>query len=184
VVPVYNWQVSTGRIIEGQGTASVKLDMTGFGGHSPTASVTISGFDSACARTASCSLIIERWDLSPKKFGSYGAFPPKEEGSRLNAFAVELKNQPGAEAYLLAYGGRRGHAGEALELATRSKEYLVESRGIDARRIVTLDAGYREKLTIDLWIVPTGHARPVATPTVDPSEVKIIPIAKRKRSKH
>jgi hypothetical protein len=55
-LPVYNWEVSTGRIIEGQGTASIKLDMTGFGGHSPTATVTISGFDSTCARTASCSL--------------------------------------------------------------------------------------------------------------------------------
>jgi hypothetical protein len=56
VVPAYNWEVSTGKIIEGQGTASIKLDMTGFGGHSPTATVTISGFDSACARTASCSM--------------------------------------------------------------------------------------------------------------------------------
>jgi len=57
VIPIYNWEVSTGRIIEGQGTASIKLDMTGFGGHSPTATVTISGFDSACARTASCSIL-------------------------------------------------------------------------------------------------------------------------------
>ena len=56
VVPVYNWEVSTGRIIEGQGTASIKLDIRVFGGHSPTATVTISGFDSACARTASCSM--------------------------------------------------------------------------------------------------------------------------------
>jgi len=59
VVPSYKWEVSTGRIIEGQGTASIKLDMTGFGGHSPTATVTISGYDSACARTASCSILQE-----------------------------------------------------------------------------------------------------------------------------
>jgi len=59
VVPSYNWEVSTGRIIEGQGTASIKLDMTGFGGHSPTATVTISGYDSVCAMTASCSILQE-----------------------------------------------------------------------------------------------------------------------------
>ena len=56
VVPVYSWEVSTGRIIQGQGTASIKLDMTGFAGHTPTATVTISGFDPACVRTASCSM--------------------------------------------------------------------------------------------------------------------------------
>jgi hypothetical protein len=102
---------------------------------------------------------------------------------RLNAYAVELKNQPGTQAYLLVYGGRRGRAGEALKLATRSQKYLVESRGIHADRIVTLDAGYRETLTIDLWIVPTGSNRPVAEPTVDPSEAQIIQTEKRKRSK-
>jgi hypothetical protein len=184
VVPVYNWEVSTGRIIQGQGTASIKLDMTGFGGYSPTATVTISGYDSDCSKTASCSLLIEHWDLRPKKFDSYGALPHKEELSRLNAFAVQLQNQPGSEAYLLAYGGRRGRAGEALKLASKAREYLVRSRGIDAGRIVTLDAGYKEKPTIDLWIVSTGHNRPVADPTVDPSEVKITQPGKGKPSKH
>src|SRR6185436_7926695 len=30
VVPVYDWTVSAGRIIEGQGSSSIKLDMTNF----------------------------------------------------------------------------------------------------------------------------------------------------------
>jgi hypothetical protein len=180
VVPVYRWEVWAGRIIQGQGSASIKLDLTG----SPTATVTVTGFDSDCAATASCSLIIEHWDLNPKKFDSYSALPHKEALKRLNAFAVQLENQPGAQAYLLAYGGQRGRAGEALGLAAQVKEYLVKSHRIDAVRIVTLDGGYREKPTIDLWIVGIGGNLPVATPTIDPSEVKIIPTVKRKRSKH
>lgn len=184
VVPVFSWTVSEGRIVQGQGTSSIKVDMTGVSARGPTGTVTVSGFDSACPATASCSLIIEHWDLSPKKFDSYGALPRKKEAMRLNAYAVELQKQPGTQAYLLAYGGRRGSAGEALKLATRSQKYLVESRGIDAERIVTLDAGYREKLMIDLWIVPTGFNRPVAEPTVDPSEVQIIQSGKRKPSKY
>ena len=56
VVPVFSWEVSAGRIVQGQGTSSIKVDMTNFRGQSPTGSVTIIGFDSACARTASCSL--------------------------------------------------------------------------------------------------------------------------------
>jgi hypothetical protein len=158
--------------------------MMGVSARGPTGTVTVSGFASTCSATASCSFIIEHWDLSPKKFDSYGALPRSKEAMRLNAYAVELKNQPGAQAYLLAYGGRRGRAGEALKLATRSQKYLVESCGIDANRIVTSDAGYRETLTIDLWIVPTGFNRPVAKPTVDPGEVRIIQPGKRKPSRH
>jgi hypothetical protein len=184
VVPVFSWTVSEGRIVQGQGTSSIKVDLTSVDARGPTGTVTVSGFDSACPATASCSLIIEHWDLSPKKFDSFGALPRSKEAMSLTAYAVELKNQPGTQAYLLAYGGRRGRAGEALKLAIRSQKYLVESRGIHADRIVTLDAGYREKLTIDLWIVPTGFNRPVATPTVDPSEVQIIRTGKTKHSRH
>ena len=56
VVSVFSWEVFGGRIVQGQGTSSIKVDTTNFGGLSPTAAVTISGFDSACARTASCSI--------------------------------------------------------------------------------------------------------------------------------
>jgi hypothetical protein len=183
VVPVFSWTVSEGRIVQGQGTSSIRVDMTNVDARGPTGSVTVSGFDSACPATASCSLIIERFDLSPKKFDSYGALPRNKEAMRLNAYAVQLQNQPGTQAYLLAYGGRRGSVGEAIKLARRSEKYLID-HGINSERIVTLDAGYREKLTIDLWIVPTGFNRPVAEPTVDPSEVQIIPTGKRKSSKH
>ena len=179
VVPVFTWTVSEGKIVQGQGTSSIKVDMSSIRARGPTGTVTVSGFASACPATASCSLIIEPWDLNPKKFDSYGALPLKKEAKRLNAYAVELQNQPGTQAYLLAYGGRRGRAGEAIKLAQRSEKYLVD-HGISSERIVTLDGGYREKLTIDLWIVPTGFNRPVAEPTVNPSEVKIIPIGKRK----
>ncbi|MBV8857759.1 MAG: hypothetical protein JOZ02_12560, partial [Acidobacteria bacterium] len=44
--------------------------------------------------------------------------------------------------------------------------------GITADRIVTVDGGYREELTVELWVVPSGATPPAASPTVDPSEVK------------
>jgi hypothetical protein len=56
VVPQYNWAISTGRIIEGQGTSSIKVDTVGFG-RSYTATVNVSGFDQSCSTTASCSII-------------------------------------------------------------------------------------------------------------------------------
>jgi hypothetical protein len=184
VVPVFSWSVSEGRIVQGQGTSSIIVDLTGFGSQIPTGIVTVSGFDSACPATASCTLPIVLPAPPSKKFDSYGVLPRKEEVRRLNAYAIELQNQPGSQAYILAYGGRRGSGGEAQRLAAKTQEYLVKSRGIDAGRIVTMDAGYKEKSNIDLWIVPTGATPPVAEPTVDPSEVQIIQTGKGKPSKH
>jgi hypothetical protein len=182
VVPKYNWTVSAGRITSGQGSASIKVDITDFAGQSPTATVTVIGFDLACPATASCSLIIEHLPNSIR-FDSFGSIARKKEIARLNAFAVQLENQPGTQGYLLVYGGRRGRAGEAQRMAARSLQYLVKTRGIDAGRIVTVDAGFKEEQTTDLWLVPTGANLPVADPTVDPSEVKITKTVKRKSSR-
>jgi hypothetical protein len=57
VVPSYNWTISAGRIVQGQGTSSIKVDTAGFGGHGFTATVSISGFDQSCPSTASCSIV-------------------------------------------------------------------------------------------------------------------------------
>lgn len=56
VTPLYNWTVAAGKIIQGQGTSSIKVDPVGFG-QNFTATVSISGFDQSCPATASCSLL-------------------------------------------------------------------------------------------------------------------------------
>ncbi len=58
VVPSYSWTVSRGRIIEGQGTAAIKIDTLGFGKNF-TATVRVTGFDPSCSVTASCSNMID-----------------------------------------------------------------------------------------------------------------------------
>jgi hypothetical protein len=178
VTATYDWVVSAGRIIDGQGSPSIRVDMTGFGGQSPTGTVTVSGFDLACPAAASCSLIIERNAPQSSRFDSYGAIGRKAEIARLNGFAIELKNQPGAQGYLLVYGGRWGRTGKAQKVATRSVQYL-KARGIDAGRIVSVDAGFKEELIIDLWLVPTGAIPPQPDPAVDRGEVKIRAVKRR-----
>ncbi|HST51145.1 MAG TPA: hypothetical protein VLJ61_10860, partial [Pyrinomonadaceae bacterium] len=63
----------------------------------------------------------------------------------------------------------------------RAKDYLVTTRGIDASRVVTVDGGYKEDLTVELWVVPSGAAPPTASPTVQPSEVQTGPAPRRGR---
>jgi hypothetical protein len=56
VVPSYNWTVAVGRIFEGQGTSSIRVDTLGFA-QTFTATVSILGFDQSCPATASCSIL-------------------------------------------------------------------------------------------------------------------------------
>ena len=68
---------------------------------------------------------------------------------------------PTATAYIIVYPGRSGKAGEVQRHTTRQVDYLVNSRGIDARRIVTLTGRTKEELMVELWLVPQGAKPPV-----------------------
>lgn len=91
----------------------------------------------------------------------------------LDNYAVELHNAPETIAYVITYGGRRGTArSEMYERRARIKRYLVENRGIDAKRVVVVNGGFRESLAIELWLTSQGEEAPKATPTVSPKSVK------------
>ncbi|MFL6256444.1 MAG: hypothetical protein ACJ74T_15680 [Pyrinomonadaceae bacterium] len=119
---------------------------------------------------------------SPRKIDEYGNLRWSDEKARLDNYLIDLRNDPRARACIICYGGRRARAGEARTRCARVANYLKRVGGIDAARIITLDGGYREELTVELWAPPAGSTLPVAAPTVDPSEVTIIKDSpKRKR---
>jgi hypothetical protein len=180
IIPTYTWSVSAGTISSGQGTPSITVDTTGLGGQSITATVEVGGLDPSCSRSASCTAQVGR-RAEARKFDEYGNIAFNDEKARLDNFAIQLQNEPGSQGYIIGYGGRRGRAGEGLARADRAKDYVVNTRGIEAGRIVTVDGGHREDLTVELWIVPTGATPPTATPTVQPSEVQTTRPARRAR---
>ena len=53
----YNWSVSSGEIIEGQGTSSVKIRISD-PSQSVTATVEVNGLKLDCERVASCSFVV------------------------------------------------------------------------------------------------------------------------------
>jgi hypothetical protein len=168
----YNWTVSAGTISSGQGTSSITVDTAGLaGGSSVTATVTVGGLDPSCTASNSCTAGINVRPES-RKFDEYGNIKRNDEKARLDNFANELQADPGAQGYIVGYGGRTSRPGEGQARADRAKDYLVNSRGIDAGRLVTIDGGYREEPTTELWLVPSGATPPTASPTVDASEVK------------
>jgi Bacterial Ig domain len=159
----YNWSVSTGTITGGQGTNEITVDTTGLGGQVVTATVSLGGVDPSCTgTTASCSTSITAPPPPPTKFDEYGDIRFNDEKARLDNFAIQLQNTPGSTATIIAYGSC---AGQAQTRADRAKDYLVNTRGIDAGRITTIDGGCRSDLAVQLWIVPTGATAPAAETT-------------------
>jgi hypothetical protein len=156
----YNWSVSAGAISGGQGTSSITVDTTGLGGQTVTATVELGGLDPSCSRTASCSTSIRAPVPPAVKFDEYGNIRFNDEKARLDNYAIQLQNQPGAQGYIVAYGSC---AGEAEARANRAKDYLVNTRGVDASRLMTVDGGCRSDLAVELWVVPTGATPPAAS---------------------
>jgi hypothetical protein len=156
----YNWSVSAGTISSGQGTSSISVNTEGLGGQTVTATVELGGLDPSCSRTASCTTGIRPAPKTPVKFDEYGDIKFNDEKARLDNYAIQLQNDPGAQGYIIAYGNCEG-AAEAR--ANRAKDYLVNTRGIDAGRLVTVDGGCRYELKVELWLVPTGATAPAAS---------------------
>ncbi len=156
----YNWSVSAGTISGGQGTPTITVDTAGLGGQTVTATVELGGLDPACSRTASCSTSVRAPNPPARKFDEYGNIKFNDEKARLDNFAIELQNQPGEQGYIIAYGSC---AGEAQARADRAKDYLVNTRQIDAARLVAIDGGCRSELAVELWVVPTGATPPAAS---------------------
>ncbi|MDQ3919889.1 MAG: PKD domain-containing protein, partial [Acidobacteriota bacterium] len=181
VTPTFNWTVSAGTISSGQGTSSITVDTTGVaGGTTVTATVNVGGYPASCSVSSSCTTSFAK-PQTARKVDEYGNIRFNDEKARLDNFAIELQNDPTSQGYLICYGGRRGRAGEAQARCDRAKNYLTTTRGIDAGRIMTVDGGYREDLTVELWVVPSGANPPTASPTVDPSEVKATAAPRRGR---
>lgn len=178
----YNWTVSAGTITSGQGTSSITVDTAGLGGQTVTATVELGGLDPSCSRTASCSTSISLPPQTCRKFDEYADLKFNDEKARLDNLAIQLQQEPGAQAYYVIFGSCDT---EAEARSARAVDYLVTARGIDRSRIVVVNGGCRESLTVELWICPTGAPAPTATnsATVDPCpacKVKPRPRARRR----
>jgi hypothetical protein len=156
----YNWSVSAGTISSGQGTSTITVDTANLGGQTVTATVSLGGADPSCTgTTASCSVTITAPAPPAVKFDEYGNIKFNDEKARLDNYAIQLQNQPGSTGTIIVYGSC---AGEGQTRGDRAKDYLVNTRGIDAGRITVIDGGCRSDLTVQLWIVPAGATAPAA----------------------
>jgi hypothetical protein len=99
------------------------------------------------------------------KFDEYSDIAVEDEKARLDNFAIYLlKNRPQVMGYIIVYAGQNMRSAEAQARAKRAKDYLVKVRGIEAKRIVTIDGGCRDHLEVELYALPSSLSPPTPTP--------------------
>jgi hypothetical protein len=179
----YTWTVSAGTILSGQGTPAIIVDTTGLHNQSAEATVEVGGLPDSCERKSSCTTAVTGL-LIGDAVDQYGNIPFEDEKARLDNFAIELLNDPTSQGYLICYGGKVGFAGEAWARCKRAKNYIANVRGIASSRLVTLNGGYKEDLSAELWVVPAGAKPPTPSPTVDPKDVQFIKGGAKGRRRH
>ena len=102
-----------------------------------------------------------------RKLDSYNLIQHSEaEMWHLEDFLVPaLSADPQSRASIIAYGAREDAPGKARRFALRAKNYLVNYRGIDPQRIISVDGGRREEFVVEVWLVPKDARPPEPSPT-------------------
>ncbi|HKS08036.1 MAG TPA: hypothetical protein VJS13_00690 [Pyrinomonadaceae bacterium] len=158
ITPVYNWTVSAGTIVEGQGTDRIKVDTKGFAGQTIRASLSLGGYNLECAADYAVTIPLPK--VEGRRFDEFPDIARNDEKARLDNFVIELQNDPTTTGYVIVYPGKHGKRAEVQEHAGRVVDYLVNSRGLDQRRIVTLVGPKKDQLYVQLWLTPQGATPP------------------------
>jgi PEGA domain len=184
----YTWTISPAgaHIISGAGTPTITVDSTGLAGKRITATLVVddgSG-DAFCRQSAEAHTNIppqEKRVIVGREFDTCCSCTFDDQKARLDNLAVELQNDPTTTTYVFAYSGRTSPSGQADRLLLRARDYLVTQRGIDASRIITINAGFREEDCVELWLVPQGATPPQPKPTLQPGDVNPGPSTRPRR---
>jgi hypothetical protein len=153
---VYNWTISGGSIIEGQGTRSISVDTAGLEGQSLTATAVLAGYDASNGKcSASCSVSIPV-PQACRKFDEYPEITRNDEKARLDNLSVELQNDPFATAYVTINPAAERKAGTVEKRAANIADYLINSRGMDSKRIIIKTGAPRSTSVVEIWLCPRG----------------------------
>lgn len=168
----YTWTISppSARITQGAGTPTITVDTTGVGNGRVSAILVVddgSG-DRMCRQRAQSATNVAAMPVPQapptRRFAEFPSVSFNEDKANFDNFAVELQSDPTARGYIIVYNGRRSRPARLNTLVSRSRDYIVNTRNIDASRVIVVGGGTRETDTIELWVVPKGAAPPRPTP--------------------
>jgi hypothetical protein len=123
-------------------------------------------------RTLMPSVGLKSQDAPAEKIDKYYDLNCEDEMAILDSYAVKLQSRQELEGYIIVYGGQNGRRGELDARMSRVSHYLRTNRMIPMQRFRMVKGGYRQRLTVELWLIARGAPHPRLSPSLQPSEVK------------
>ena len=164
----FRWRTSGGIIESGQGTPKITivgLDDLDTKSRSLRVDVVVLGGPPELGNEKFCILTVDPICSLASMTDQYGAVS-NDEIQHLDRFAERLKaSPPDSIGYIVSYAGKNACIYEGNWRASRALEYLVERHNIAAKRVVTVDGGFRDQWTVELFIQPNATCGPLPAPT-------------------
>lgn len=167
----YVWRVTPADAVisSGQGTPTITVDSSGFGGRVIKATLDVStGFnDEACKQTLTAQTeVSDAGLLTPKRFQcdefeleNLDAFK-----ARIDNCVIKVQTEPDGQLYVIIYPGtdRISLTRNTFEkTAARAREYLIQTRNVDPSRITIVQGPTRPRTVVQVWVIPPGAPLPV-----------------------
>lgn len=153
----YNWTVSSGEIIEGQGTLTVKILQKDLG-ESFTATLEVIGLPKRCRNTVSETTYINIV-LDPVQFDQFSISISRIDKARLENLGIEINKNPSAKAYIIEHFEKKVSR-EAIARKNKATVNYLKRIGIGTDRFALLNALTDTNLT-QFFIVPAGATPPI-----------------------
>lgn len=110
------------------------------------------------------SVMAQEETATARKLDEFGGlFSSCDFGARLDNLAIELQNNPDTDGYVIVYGPEGKVSGAGVFRLEVTRDYLVNTRGLDPARVKTFYGGrYKEldEVYTELWVIPPGAAPP------------------------
>jgi hypothetical protein len=157
-----NWTVLGGDIVERE-PGEITVQSNKGAGSRAIAYLEIPAIPQPCPNRFSHAATFR---YEPQLIDSFGRLSTGELRARLDIYLMELSNNPASQGVVHIYGSRTGGISQSTAFERLIKNH-IGFRRFPAERITVVNAGYREEMRRDLFIVHPGAEMPTPEPTVD-----------------
>lgn len=167
----YRWTVDPpeAQIMSGQGTPTITVDSSGFGGQKITATLDVStGYnDESCRQRVSTTTRVTQIKTQTPDNYKCDDFELENMDSlkaRIDNCVIKIQSDPDSQMYIIIYPGsdRASLTRNTYEkTAARTREYLVKTRNVDPARVTIIQGPTKPRTSLEVWVIPPGAPLPV-----------------------
>jgi hypothetical protein len=160
----YDWNISAGKIISGQNSNQIEIDLSETDKTKITASLIVKGLPTECnAYTYHTTQI----GLYPYKLDEFPYIPYSDLSARMDAMLPYYMEEPASKLYVIIYESRDEIGKKGFVRTLKNLQTIMTFRNHPKDRIIIVNGGYREEMMVEVYLLPNGVEPPKATPTLN-----------------